>query len=474
MTKSRRFLLLILVILTILVSCKPQAVNFHPATEIVRTSTAVPSKVATKTQVPKPTATAVPTAEPLLEKLGSQLHGIELVVQHPWYGEAEAGFNAMVDAFNQENDYEIKVSTVGGFGLEYMADLLSHEALNANLVIAQSYDFYSAHENNRFINLSAFFNDTDLGISDFYDKSSPFDDFNPLQGDAHSRSIAIAYQPALLYYNKSWAEELGFDEIPLDFESFTSQMMAGLAANLRDDNLNNNGTGGLLLSKSVQSALAWYFGFDGSFNPGSSHLQFDEDPLLNSYEWLKTAFEKDAHWVGMESVPYEYFARRLALAAEGGLDDLAYMTAAMNSNEDDWMTMPYPSLDGRGVIAIESLGIGILNADEPTELASWIFTRYLLEEAQQAALVEVHGYWPVTGAPTKIAPDYAEAHPAWASSALTDAHYILAPEAENWAITRRIFQDAYLRVYGLDTQYLPKILGLLKQTLIDVQRSADD
>jgi len=474
LTHSRRFLLLILVILTILVSCKPKAVDLHPATEIVRKSTAVPSKVATKTQVPKPTATAVPTAEPLLEKLGSQLHGIELVVQHPWFGEAEAGFNAMVDAFNQENDYEIKVSTMGGFGLEYMADLLSHEALDANLVIAQSYDIYSVNENNAFVDLSVFIRDPELGIADFYDKSSPFDEFKPTISDTHSQCIAIAYQPALLYYNKSWAEELGFDEIPLDLEAFTPQMMAGLAANLRDDNLNNNGTGGLLLSQSVQSALAWFISFGGSLTPGGSHLQFDEDSLLNSYEWLKTAFEQDAHWVGMESVPYDYFASRLALAAEGGLDDLAYMTAAMNSNEDDWMTMPYPSLDGRGVIAMESLGIGILDTDEPRELASWIFARYLLEEAQQAALVEVHGYWPVIGAPAKIAPGYAEAHPAWASAAMTDPHYVLAPEAENWAITRRIFQDAYLRVYSLDAQYFPNILDLLKQTLTDVQRGADD
>ncbi len=190
----------------------------------------------------------------------------------------------------------------------------------------------------------------------------------------------------------------------------------------------------------------------------------------------ETAYAQDAHWVGAETIPYDYFARRLALAVEGGLDDLAYITAAINSssNKDEWTTMPYPSIDGQGVIAMESLGIGILKSDAHKQLASWIFARYMLQQDQQAALVEVHGYWPVTGAPAVIAPKYAKENPAWASAMLPDAHYILAPEAKNWAITRRIFQDTYLRVYGLEAQYFPNILDLLKQTLIDVQGSSDD
>ena len=476
LTYSQRLLLIFLAFLFLFAACKPQEVESPVATETPGTATPAPSKTASKTSTPTLTSTPIPTVESLLEKMGGQLAGVNLVLRHPWYGKAEERLNALVETFNNENDYGIKVSPVGGYGLETMADLIGNETLDANLVIAQTYDILSANGKNAFVDLTEFINDPELGVSDLYDESFVFNEFSPLENDYFRQAIAIAYQPALLYYNTSWAKELGFDGIPLDLEIFTTQMMAGFEANTHDNDPNNNGTGGLFLSKSVQSAQAWYAGFDGVFSPGASHLQFDEKALLDSYEWLKTAYAQDAHWVGAETIPYDYFARRMALAVEGGLDDLAYITAAINSssNKDEWTTMPYPNLDGKGVIAMESLGIGILESDAHKQLASWIFARYLLEQDQQAALVEVHGYWPVTGAPAAIAPKYAKENPAWASAALPDAHYILAPEAENWAITRRIFQDAYLRVYGLEAQYFTNILDLLKQTLIDVQGSSDD
>ncbi len=95
--------------------------------------------------------------------MGGQLAGVNLVLRHPWYGKAEERFNALIETFNNENGYGIKVSPVGGYGLETMADLLGNETLDANLVIAQTYDILSANENNAFVDLTEFINDPRTG-----------------------------------------------------------------------------------------------------------------------------------------------------------------------------------------------------------------------------------------------------------------------------------------------------------------------
>ena len=164
LTYSQRLLLIFLAFLFLLAACKPQEVESPVATETPGTATPAPSNIPSKTSTPTLTSTPIPTVESLLERIDSQLAGVNLVLRHPWYGKAEERLNALVETFNNENDYGIKVSPVGGYGLETMADLLGNETLDANLVIAQTYDILSADENNAFVDLMEFINDPELGV----------------------------------------------------------------------------------------------------------------------------------------------------------------------------------------------------------------------------------------------------------------------------------------------------------------------
>lgn len=456
-------------------ACKPGSVE-TPETETPSTMTKSVSTPGKQPQ-PNPTTSPSPTATRFQSLDSASLKNLKLQVRHPWFGEAAEAFDAIVADFNSNNEWGIKIESVAGHGLVQLGEQLASEKLEEDLVIAQTYDLLFSVEEQTLVDLTPYAKDPQQGLGGFYADESPFADFSPLRYENEPLFVLpIAYQPALLFYNLGWARTLGLNELPLSREAFTEQMTLAKNARLADSDPNNNGTGGLLLARTTRSAQGWYGSFGGGFVSGSEYLGYDSEALLASYQWLKQGFDQVSHWVGMESTPYDYFARNLALAYEADLDDLAYQAAAMTEQEFDnqWLSLPYPTDDGKGAIALESLGIALKTEDESKTFAAWLFARYLLEPAQQRALVNVHGYWPVIDAPVKVAPDYAAAHPAWASAVMPGVRFSLMPEGENWAITRRIFQDAYLRVYGLDAQYFPRILELLTQTLKDIQAGNND
>jgi hypothetical protein len=109
-----------------------------------------------------------------------------------------------------------------------------------------------------------------------------------------------------------------------------------------------------------------------------------------------------------------------------------------------------------------------INAEEVgSELAAWFFVRWLLQPTQQVRLVDLNGLWPATGHPALVAADYAAFHPAWASALKEGVHLTLAPETASWGINRYVLQDAYQRIYDLDSEYFPNVIDVLKQTLYD-------
>ncbi len=166
-------------------------------------------------------------------------------------------------------------------------------------------------------------------------------------------------------------------------------------------------------------------------------LSFNNDAFLEAISFLKGAYAEDAAWVGLQKSPYDYFARRQALAYEGTLDDLLVQEGftARAGSGDEFTTLPYPSPDGSGSISLETLSVGIRAGSNAEQLGAWLFARWLLSAPAQEALVHVSGYWPAAGDPNAIAPDYARQPPAWASALQVGVRLQLAPERENWAFS---------------------------------------
>ncbi len=454
MRNFKPFLLLFLVLLVVGSACQP----------VTPTSTLPPTR--THTPLP-PTATPSPTIKPGLVVDLKALSGQEVRVAYPSLVDKNR-FNQLIDDFNLTNAWNIRAVAEYYESDDSMAEALQGGNLDANVLIGRTYDLLNPQNQIEFLDLNNYINDPTWGVLDAYRQGSPFEPFAPKANEAEPRDwLPLAYDAGLIYYRTEWATELGFDQVPLNHEDFIRQMQAGLFANLNDNFYINNGTGGLLLSKSIFSAQSWYAAYGGAYSLENGVLRLQEEALDASFRALKQAFNDDSSWVGLEPTPYQYFVDKYALAYEGTLSELnqqsQYLPEKMTVT--NWETIPYPTTDGKGSIALESIGIAINAQDAESVLAAWFFVRWMLQPTQQVRMVDLNGLWPATGHPAQVAADYAAFHPAWASALKDGVHLTLAPESASWGINRYVFQDAYLRVYDLDPEYFSNIIDVLKQTL---------
>ena len=428
-----------------------------------------------------PTVTLAPTensaVEPLPEVELSLLNGLELTILHPWINEQAAAFEELVEDFNTSNTWGLTMEAVSLGGFEAVGSKLASDGLENNLVIAHGFDLAPLAETGAITDLRPYFNDTEWGVSGIYSGDSVFAEIAPSpKVQAPLWFLPIAYQPGLIYYNQSWANELGFSAHPTTPETLKEQLLTAFDENLQDNNLDNNGTGGLWIADTPASALSWYSAFSGSFPEDVTVPSVDPEAAGNSFTYLKTLFVEDASWVGVKLVPYDYFTERLTLAYEGTLDDLPIQEGNLTraGSNDTWLTLPYPSEDGKGSIAMETISVAVASGEPETQLGSWLFARWLLSPEVQKNLVEAHGCWPVIDDPNAVAGEYAKNHPAWASAIVPGVKISLAPEGMNWAFSRLVLQDAVKRVYQLDAEYLPTILDMLDSTLMELGSKQTD
>jgi len=454
MRKFKLLLLLSLCMLVVVNACQPM--------------TLTPTLLPTRTPTPlPPTATPVPTNEPTLVVDLQALRGKEVRVGYPWIMDQNR-FNQLIDDFNLTNAWGIQAVAESFGSDDSMVEALQQGDLDANVLIGKTYDLLNPQNQIQFLNLNKYINDPTWGALDAYRQDSPFEPFAPKANESEPRYLLpLAYDAGLIYYRTEWAKELSLELVPLAWDDFVSQMQAGLRSNLNDNIYVNNGTGGLLLSKSVLSAQSWYAAFGGTYSLENQVLQLQDAALDASFRTLKRAFTDDTSWVGLEPTPYQYFVDKYALAYEGTLSELNQQTYYLPEKKTglNWETIPYPTIDGNGSIALESISVAINAADAEGVLASWFFVRWMLQPTQQVRLVDLNGLWPATGHPALVAADYAAFHPAWASALKEGVHLTLAPEDVSWGINRYVLQDAYLRVYGLEPEYFSSIIEVLKQTL---------
>lgn len=454
--KNRSLWLLLLSLLIVVGACQPVA----PTPTLPPTRTPTP---------PSATVTPAPTNKPALVVNLNDLRGKEVKVVYPSEMD-QSWVNQFIDDFNLVNVWGIRAVADSYDSDDLMAGALRLGELDADVLIGKTYNLFDPQNQITLLDLSSYINDPTWGALDAYRQNSPFAAFAPNANDTLPRlALPLAYDAGLIYYRTEWAKELGLEAVPLSWDDFTSQMQIGLGANLADNVYLNNGTGGLLLSKSILSAQSWYAAFGGTYAIKNQVLELQDSALDASFRALKQAFVDDTSWVGIEPIPYQYFTDKYALAFEGTLSELNLQAHYLpeKSSGLNWETIPYPTADGRGSIALESISVAINSADADTAMASWFFVRWMLQPPQQQRMVDFHGLWPATGHPAEVAADYAAFHPAWASALKEGVHLTLAPEEASWGINRYILQDAYMRVYGLEPEYFSSIITVLKQTLAE-------
>jgi ABC-type glycerol-3-phosphate transport system substrate-binding protein len=112
-----------------------------------------------------------------------------------------------------------------------------------------------------------------------------------------------------IFYNQSWARELGFDSPPKTSAEFEQQACAAHQALMKDADTNNDALGGWLISADAMTALSWMLAFDGGVQEEEGY-RFLAPGNVAAFKYLKVLQQKGCAWVASPDLPvYDRFAR---------------------------------------------------------------------------------------------------------------------------------------------------------------------
>jgi len=412
----------------------------------------------------------------------TDLEGTRLRFWHPWNGQTGRVINSLVDKFNSENAWGIEVEA------NYMGNLdeISNQ-VQASIVegqppdVAVGYLYQALDWSTEWdpVDLGTYFNDPGIGFStDEQAAMYPaFWDHDKLDG----KRIAL---PALrygqlLFYNATWAQELGFSSPPATPQEFTQQACAAASSNLSDEDPDNDGTGGWIISTNYSTILSWLYAFGADIvAPQDSGSQdggytFDTPEVASSMAFLRELYDSGCAWLPEAEYPEDDFAARRGLFATGSVTSIPYQRSAMlqTGSPDQWEVIPFPG-DSESALNVYGPSYSILPSTGERELASWLFIRWLLHPENQVPLVEATSAFPLSSTVLDQLNETGTLHPQWFQAAALLTNAIPEPAYQSWFLVRWALSDAATQLfrYYFTLEQLPATLSFLEQTANDLHQ----
>ena len=462
-----RGMLILFVALLAIASCTPEVVPEVAEPTFTATQARTPTRTATATP---PTATVTATQSVVTVGVGPKdLQGTLVRFAHPWVGQAADTLESIAEEFSRSNPWGIKVEVDPYSGETALMESIMQMEVGDDLpdVIAASVYLRSSLDGDGFlVDLGFYFNDPEWGfnLAEREDILTLF--LEPFEIDGQIIAMPFVPQATVLFYNRTWAMDLGFSGAPGDLDAFTKQNCDATFANWQDDD-KVGGTGGWAINLDPRVLAGWYYAFGGV-------LPEDEIPLFNnqagkeSFGYLWDIKSQGCIWFALEPDHHAYFAKRLALMYAGQLDQIATQTGWMNTvgNDDEWEVIGFPGPEGE-LILVEGPGLMITASTPEEELATWLFVKHLLEPEIQAQLVESLFTLPVRGSAMKFLADFAEEYPQWAQGAALMESARALPASKEWEIAQWLLQDAANRILQDESGNVTPYLEQLDEKIIE-------
>jgi multiple sugar transport system substrate-binding protein len=465
MTSSRKIWLILLVILFAISACTNSVSN--------NTSTRTPRP--NVTEKPSEQKTPVPAVSTLQVNKES-LRGTQVTVWDPWFGTEASLFQSQVAKFNTENEWGIVVHAEdkGNYAeLFTETNAALEKKTNPNIVIA--FPEHAFTWNDHVVDLTAYANDPQYGFS-----AEDILDFPPViwdQDNVDGKRFGIPAERTarFLLYNQSWARELGFVSPPATSADFETQACAANKALASDADPGNNALGGWIIDTNPMTPLSWMFAFGGGAQEEQSY-RFLTPANIEAFRFVKVLQQRGCAWVPSAdlSVP-DRFARRQALFATGSLEDLADQSRAFftSGNKDEWTVLPFPG-DKKPAFVIYGSSFVMFESDDVTQLASWLFMRWMLSADNQVQWVKSTGLFPLRTSIMNQLADYSKDHPQWAAAVKLLPEGKLTPQLGSWHTVRIMLGDAFsdmfdtIRHPDLTDGQVPLIMKQMDETVNDI------
>jgi ABC-type glycerol-3-phosphate transport system substrate-binding protein len=431
-----------------------------PSSPVPVTTPDVPT--VTKTPGPAPTITPTPIIPISIDP--ATLRGVSIQVWHAFAGSAYDVFVRQTAQFNAVNEWGILVDPTGYGDYTTLFDAMG-TALDAgqapNLVAALPEQALTWDASGAVVDLNPYLGDPTWGLG-----RDAIADIPPTfwaQDNVSGKQLGLPAQRSarFLFYNKTWAQKLGFANPPTTADEFRQQACAANASFLKDKDPKNDGYGGWIVDTAWQTTYSWLLAFDGSVADGNAY-GFRTDPNLATLKFLKGLYDDHCAWLSTEPTPFDSFAHRSALFVSGDLADLPLAAESMSrlKSADEWTLIPFPGPQERAVV-VYGPSYTMLKSSPEKQLAAWLFARWLLSPENQALWVEATGLFPLRTSMLNLIGPFQAASPQWDSAVGGLALAKGVPQLASWRKVRYVLEDGMTVIFQTNTpvDQLPSVLA---------------
>ncbi len=385
---------------------------------------------------------------------------------------------SLVDEFNLTNEWGIVVVPVAQPGLD---DLDAQLAVargtgeTPDLAIGFLHQLLAWDQTQPLVDLQIYAEDPVWGYT-----APERADFTPAfweQDLVAGRRLGLPLQRSaqVLFYNQSWAQDLGFGAQPLTPEQFRQQVCEAARANRSGADAGLYGTGGWIVSNNYATALSWIYSFGGEVvgQPESGQVyQFNTPQAQEAFTFLRQLYDSNCAWISENPYPEDQFASRLGLVSTGSVMDIPYQAQAFQraGNRDQWKVIPYPSAGQTPAINTYGASLAIFPSSPQQELAAWQFARWLLEPLNHARFVEANGSFPIRATELDHLDGYRKRYPQWDQALALIPTARSEPAIGSWGQVRLALNDAFTQLFRsyFSVDQIQTMLGYLDRTAADL------
>jgi ABC-type glycerol-3-phosphate transport system substrate-binding protein len=470
----RKLIALILIVFMLgLTACSPETVPIPISAE---PDELTPGATQTSRVVTTPTTSTSVEVKSTPVPLGvksEELHGVTLQFWHPWTHDLAYSVEALVDQFNAENAYGVRVN-VSSQGNDLYLNVRNSvsSGLMPNVALAVNYQIHSWNNYGNVIqDLNIYIDDLNWGL-----KETEVIDFYPTLwekavNNGKRLSIPGYTTSTVIVYNKTWAEELGFNSYPVTPIEFKAQACAAAAASVNV--VENNPTGGWIASLDPAIIMSWILAFGGDgINGGGDGYDFDTLEVKAAFEFIKSLFMSGCAWIPEDQYPDNDFATRRGLFYSTSITGFPYISSSFETNEwgDEWIAIPYPSLEREPVVNLVGLSYAIMQSTPEEQLAAWLFIQWMTQPENQARIIEAASSFPTRVSTLDNLVKYARENPQWATAQELIPNSFVEPQFGSWGVARWVISDAAASLIksSFTREEIPLLIEQLNSTIAEV------
>lgn len=358
--------------------------------------------------------------------------GQTVIYWNQFTGGTEKALNAIAEEFNATNEWGITVvpQYQGSYADVFNKMLTFLNTPEApNLVVAYQNQAATYQLAEALVDMTSMVDSPKWGLTvedqkDFFPGFFQQDVFplfqNQRLGFPPNRSMEV------LYYNKEWLGELGYDAPPSTPEEFKE--MACKATATPFSKATAEGSIGYELSMDASRFASWTFAFGGDvFDAQRENYTLNSEASQKAMTFLQDLYKSGcAITAGPNFQDQTDFGAGKALFTVGSTSGINFYQSAIDAGAQfEWSVAALPHTTADPVMNVYGASVSIPKTTPEAELAAWLFVKYYTSPEVQATWVTASNYFPVRASVADGLGEYFAKSPAYkaAFELLQYAHF---------------------------------------------------